>query len=149
MIDIIIIMIYNQIIIKAYKKNEEKIMKTRASKLVVIILIVLTLISSLFIVGCTNKNDNNLPFKTVKVYSRQEYKSILHTTVYFACADIRNISSDTIEVYMIYDLAGNELKSNTKTLLPEKSATLTVEIPGFEYTKVYPEKVTIMWAKIQ
>ncbi len=123
-------------------------MRTKANKFIAIILII-SLISVLFIVGCSNENNKNLPYKTVKVYSRQEYKSILHTTVYFACVDIQNISNDTIEIYMIYDLAGNELKSKTKTLLPEKCDTLTVEIPGFEYTQVYPEKVTIMWAKIQ
>ncbi len=122
-------------------------MKTKVNKPIVIIWATLILISSLFFCGCSNENKNS-PCKIHKVYSRHEYNSILHTTIYFACVDIQNISNDTIEVYMIYDCAGLELKSNTQTILPEKYDMIKVEIPGFEYTKVYPEKITIMWTKV-
>ncbi len=125
-------------------------MKFKTNKLVAIFFTILMLLSSLIVTSCSgNNNEKNLPYKTYDVFARQEYNHLIKSNTYWACIEIQNVSDYAIEVYMVYDLAGNEIKSDTKTLSAgdNKIYTLKVEIPGFEYTQVYAKKITIMCTK--
>ncbi len=97
-------------------------MKTKTSKLVALFFAILTLFSIPFISNCSKKDgeQENLPFEITKKYPRYLYNSsnpIMST--YWVYVDVQNLSNDSIEIYMLYNLAGKELKSDTVVMEPQ------------------------------